>query len=172
MNALLRGRRLPFALMALWCAALLGCGYYLQSVTGLTPCPLCIFQRVAFMGVGALALLGALLGPAPPASRLLAGLLGLAALAGAAIAARQVWLQHLPADRIPECGPGLDFILDAYPLGEALTTVLRGSGDCAKVDWTLFGLSIAEWSLLNFLGLAALAWGLCVRPGAVSGASR
>jgi disulfide bond formation protein DsbB len=84
-------------------------------------------------------------------------LLALTAGVGAAIAGRQVWLQHLPADRIPECGPGLDFLLETSPLTETIKTVLRGSGDCAKVDWTFLGLSIAEWSLINFLALMALA---------------
>lgn len=168
MKALLLARRLPFLLITLWCAALLGFGYYLQFQQGLTPCPLCIFQRVAFMVVCALGLAGALLGLRGTGARVMGILLMLAADAGAAIAGRQVWLQHLPADRVPECGPGLDFLLDAYPLAETIKTVLRGSGDCAKVDWTFLGLSIAEWSLINFLALGVLALALVLlrRPSA------
>lgn len=160
MRSLLLNRRQPFLLISLWCAALLGFGYYLQFQQGLTPCPLCIFQRLAFFGVLALALLGALLGPRKTGAQILSFLLMLVADIGAAIAGRQVWLQHLPEDRIPECGPGLDFLLDAYPLTDAIETVLRGSGDCAKVDWTFLGLSIAEWSLLNFLALGGIALAL------------
>jgi len=160
LRSLLLNRRQPFLLISLWCAALLGFGYYLQFQQGLTPCPLCIFQRLAFFGVLALALLGALLGPRKTGAQILSFLLMLVADIGAAIAGRQVWLQHLPEDRIPECGPGLDFLLDAYPLTDAIETVLRGSGDCAKVDWTFLGLSIAEWSLLNFLALGGIALAL------------
>lgn len=157
MRALLQNTRQPFLIITLWCAALLGVGYYLQFQQGLTPCPLCIFQRLAFFGVLVLAMLGALLGPKKRGAQILGLLLMLVADIGAAIAGRQVWLQHLPEDRIPECGPGLDFLLDAYPLTEAVQTVLRGSGDCAKVDWTFLGLSIAEWSLINFLALGGIA---------------
>lgn len=155
--AILRTRRLVFLVPTLACALLLGFGYVLQFVEGLTPCPLCIFQRLAFFATASIALLATLHGPARVGARLYACGIGLTAMTGASIAARQVWLQHLPADRIPECGPGLDFILDVYPLAEAIKTVLRGSGDCAKVDWTLFGLSIAEWSLACFSALCVLA---------------
>lgn len=155
--AILRTHRLVFVLQALGCASLLGFGYILQFVEGLTPCPLCIFQRLAFFATGSIALLAALHGPARVGARVYAVGIGLSAVIGAGIAARQVWLQHLPADRIPECGPGLDFILDVYPLAEAIKTVLRGSGDCAKVDWTFLGLSIAEWSLASFSALCVLS---------------
>lgn len=45
------------------CAAMLGFGLYLQHVVGLEPCPLCIFQRVAFIALGAVFLVAALHGP-------------------------------------------------------------------------------------------------------------
>ena len=157
MFSLLNTRRLVFLIPGLACALLLGFGYYLQAVAGLTPCPLCIFQRLAFFATGGIALLAALHGPARLGARLYACAMGGAAVTGGGIAARQVWLQHLPADRIPECGPGLDFLLEVYPLAEAIQTVLRGSGDCAKVDWTLLGLSIAEWSLACFSALCVLS---------------
>jgi len=157
LRALLLHRRLPFVLVTLWCAALLGFGYYLQFAQGLTPCPLCVFQRLAFFGVLVLALPGALLGPHKSGALVLSLLLTLTAGVGAAIAGRQVWLQHLPADRVPECGPGLDFLLETSRLTETIKTVLRGSGDCAKVDWTFLDLSIAEWSLINFVALMGLA---------------
>ncbi|MGD9601094.1 MAG: disulfide bond formation protein B [Gammaproteobacteria bacterium] len=150
-------RRLPFASIALACLALLGYGYYLQFHDGLEPCPLCVFQRVCFMAVGAIALIAAAHGGRFRPAAAYCGLVFLGASTGAGIAGRQVWLQHLPADRVPECGPGLDFLLEMYPLTETIRTVLRGSGDCAKVDWTFLGLSIAEWSLLCFLGLAILS---------------
>ena len=78
-------------------------------------------------------------------------LLAIAALAGAGIAGRQVWLQHLPADQVPECGPGLDYMLEAFPLTDALKMIFSGSGECAEVHWRFIGLSIAEWSLVWFI---------------------
>lgn len=150
-------RRVPFLLMAAVCAALLGYGYYLQFYLGQEPCPLCVFQRVCFMGVAVLALIAGAHGARFPGAAAYCVLIFLVAATGAGIAARQVWLQHLPEDQIPECGPGLSFLLEMYPLTETIRTVLAGSGDCAKVDWTFLGLSIAEWSLLCFLGLCAAA---------------
>jgi protein dithiol:quinone oxidoreductase len=146
-------RRAPFFALAGLCAALLGVGYYLQFHEGLEPCPLCVFQRVAYFAVAVLALVAGTHKPHFRGATIYAALIFLAAAIGAFIAGRQVWLQHLPADRVPECGPGLDFLLEMYPLVETIRTVLRGSGDCAKVDWTLLSLSIAEWSLLCFIGI-------------------
>jgi protein dithiol:quinone oxidoreductase len=76
---------------------------------------------------------------------------------GAAVAGRQVWLQHLPPDQVPECGPGLEYMLEVYPLGETLAKILKGTGDCAEVDWTFLGLSIAEWALISFIVLTAVS---------------
>ncbi|HEY5703481.1 MAG TPA: disulfide bond formation protein B, partial [Gammaproteobacteria bacterium] len=63
----------------------------------------------------------------------------------------QVWLQHLPPEKVPECGPGLDYMLEAFPLGQALKMILSGSGECAEVQWSFLGFSIAEWSLIWFI---------------------
>jgi disulfide bond formation protein DsbB len=86
------------------------------------------------------------------------------ALGGLATAARQVWLQHLPADKVPQCGPDLDFMVSNFPLGKTLSMLLQGSGQCAEVKWTFLGLSIAEWSLAWFALLAAYAVWLATRP--------
>ena len=136
-----------FLLIALACLLLLGFGYYLQFVQGLDPCPLCILQRVAYLGVGVVCLAGFIHGSA---SRVYSALALICALAGAAVAARQVWLQHLPPDLVPECGPGLDFIMQAFPLLDALKLIFTGSGECAETVWTFLSLSIAEWSLFWF----------------------
>lgn len=139
-----------FALLALACAALLAFGYYLQYHDGLEPCPMCILQRLCFMAVVAVTAIGAVHGPGRRGARVYAALALLASALGGGIAARQVWLQHLPAERVPECGPGLEFMLETLPLAEVMRSALRGTGECAVVDWTLLGLSIAEWSLACF----------------------
>ncbi len=143
-----------FLAISLICAALLGYGYYLQFGQGLEPCPLCVFQRIAFIAVLAVALVGLIHGPSGLTAVIYGGLLALFAVTGAVIAGRQVWLQHLPADQVPECGPGLDYMLEVFPLGETLKMVFTGSGECAEVDWTFLFLSIAEWSLAWFILLA------------------
>ena len=159
-------RRVTWFALALGCGSLVGLALYFQAKDGLDPCPLCIFQRLAYFSAGGIALAAALHGPARRASRVYAALVGLASLAGAGIAGRQVWLQHLPADRVPECGPGLEFMLEMYTPFDVIKRVLRGTGDCAKVDWTLLGFSMAEWSLVCFtvlLLVCALQW-LATRP--------
>lgn len=150
------GTRSAFGAIAIACASLLAAGYYLQFADGLEPCPMCIFQRVCYMAVTALALVATLHGPGPTGQRVYSVLLGLPALAGLGVASHQTWLQHLPADQVPECGPGLSFMLEMYAPFEVLKRTLRGTGDCAKVDWTFLGLSIAEWSVVCFASLLIL----------------
>jgi protein dithiol:quinone oxidoreductase len=142
------------------CAALLGYGYFLQYVQGLDPCPLCQVQRGFYYLVGLAFLAGALHGRFIPAYASLATLF---ALGGAVVAGRQVWLQHLPPDKVPACGPDLAFMLKNFPLSSALEKLFTGTGECAVVDWTFLGMSIAEWSLAWFLALAAYALWLALR---------
>ena len=95
------------------------------------------------------------------------GILGaVCALAGAAVSARHVWLQNLPADLVPECGPGLDYMLDVFPLTEALTLVFQGSGECANVQWSFLGLSMPAWVLVWCVALALFALWANWRPAA------
>ena len=55
--------------------------------------------------------------------------------------------------KIPECGPGLEYMLDAFPFTDALRMILSGSGECAEVQWTFLSFSIAEWSIVCFSAL-------------------
>lgn len=150
-------RRLVNGFGALACGGLLGYALYAQHGLGLDPCPLCVFQRVAVLALGFVFLAAYAHNPRLPIARIYGGLAVVAAGAGIAFAWRQLWLQSLPADQVPECGPGLEFIMDVFPLWEALTMVFKGSGDCAKVDWTFLGLSMAGWVLISLASLAALA---------------
>ena len=146
-------RRL-FTAGAVLCAALMATALYFQHVMGLEPCPLCIFQRMFVMALGAVMLAGAWHDPAGGWRRLYGAVVTVIAALGIVVAGRHVWLQNLPEDRVPECGPGLDYMLEAFPLGEALALVFRGSGECAEVQWTFLTLSIPAWTLLIFIGLA------------------
>ena len=159
--------RLTNGLIVLCCIVAMLIVYYLDGVLGLEPCPLCMTQRVFLLGVGVPALLALIHGPGTLGVRIYAVLAGLFAVGGAAVAARHVWLQHLPEDQVPACGPGLEYMLENFPFGEALRLILMGDGNCAAVVWTFAGLSIPEQSLLLFVVLVgANLWQLLRRDGA------
>lgn len=129
----------------------MGFAFYAQYWLLLEPCPLCIFQRVAVIGLGIVFLLAASHNPSGWGGRVYAALLVLVTAAGASVAGWHVRLQHLPFDEIPSCGPGLDYMLENFALGDALQMVFKGSGECAEVAWRLFGLSMPSWVLIGVL---------------------
>ena len=156
--------RTLYALGFIMCVVMMGAAlFYFQRFLGLEPCPLCILQRVVVISLGVVLLMAAIHGPSGWGNRVYGGLIMLIAGSGAAVAGRHVWLQSLPADQVPECGPTLDYILQVFPLSEALQLVLRGSGECAKVEWQLLGLSIPGWTLIAFSGFILFGLVLVLR---------
>ena len=139
------------------CVAGMAFALYLQYYKGYEPCPMCIFQRVAMISCGAFFLAGAIHGPKTWGRWVYAGLADLAATVGALIAARHVWLQGLPEDQVPACGPTLAYLMELFPLGEVVTMILKGDGNCAKIDAEWLGLSLPMWTLIAFVGLSAYA---------------
>lgn len=135
------------------CAALLAYALYADKVLGFEPCPLCIFQRIAFLALGIVGLLGALHNPKSRGGRAAYGVLALIAGGiGIYLAGHHVYLQHLPLDQVPSCGPGLGYMMEAYPAKfDLIKEVLKGSGECAEINWTFLGRSMPEWTLLCFV---------------------
>ncbi|MDB5921220.1 MAG: disulfide bond formation protein DsbB [Betaproteobacteria bacterium] len=146
--------RVGYALGFMICAGLLAFALYLQYYEQQDPCPLCILQRVAFIAMMAVFAVGALHGPQRRGAVVYSALLFLIAAIGAAVAGRQVWLQHLPPNQVPACGPGLGYMLEQFPLGQALQKIFAGSGECAEAGWRFLGLTIAGWSLVWLVVLA------------------
>lgn len=146
--------RIWFLLVAVACASLLGYGLFLQHALFLDPCPLCIFQRLAFMWIGVVSLLAYMHNPGSKGFRVYSGFVLLGTLAGAAIAGRHVWLQSLPPDQVPDCGMGLNYMFETLPFAEVLSEVFYGSGECAEISWAFLGLSMPAWTLLWYIGLA------------------
>lgn len=149
-----RAQRSWLAVVAVWCVGLLAFGLYLQHVGGLEPCPMCIVQRYALIGVVLLAALGAWLAH-KRAAWVWPLLLTFVALGGAFVAARQSWLQWYPPE-VFACGRDFYGMVEAFPLQKVIPMLLKGSGDCSTVDWTFLWLTIANWSFLNFMAVAAL----------------
>jgi disulfide bond formation protein DsbB len=131
---------------------------YSQHQLLLDPCPLCIFQRIAVMALGIVFVIAVIHDPGDKFRRLYALLLGAVAAMGVAVAAWHVRLQHLPADEVPSCGPGLSYMLDNFPLQDTLALVFRGSGDCADVSWRFLGLAMPTWVVisLTLLGIVGV----------------
>ena len=148
--------RLTSLILAAGCLGLIAVGLYMQHVLGLQPCALCITQRIFIIAVGLTAFAAFIHNPKNTGRRIYGGVGMLLALIGGYFSNHHMWLQGLPADEAPACGPGLDYIFDTFPLQEAITVLLRGDGNCAEVVWSLMGLSIAGWTLVAFIGLALI----------------
>ena len=140
------------------CAGLMAYALYAEHVLLLAPCPLCVFQRMAVIGLGLVFLVAALHNPAGWGRHVYTALVAVAAGAGIGVAGRHVWLQNLPPDQVPSCGPGFDYIIDSFPLADALRLIFTGSGECATIDWQFFGLSMPTWVVISvtFVGLFGL----------------
>lgn len=159
-------RRLLWLACLLSVIGLMSYGLYAQYVLYLDPCPLCLTQRLFYIGIGLFGLLGLFTIRFSGVQRALAVLMSLSAIGGIVTAGRQVWLQHLPPEKVPECGPGLQYWMENEPWLSTLSLLFKGDGNCAEVDWTFIGFSMAEWSLAWFLLFFCLALVLLLRPGA------
>ncbi len=142
---------------ALVIGGLFGGALYLQYVLHQEPCPLCMIQRFVFVAMAAVFVLGFLHNPRRIGARVYGALLALFALFGVAVAGRHIWIQHLPKDEVPACGPGLDYMLENFPMAEVLKELMHGSGECAAKGWAFLGLGIPEWSLVWYVLLGAWA---------------
>ena len=120
---------------------------------GLEPCPLCIFQRVGVIAVGIVALIALIHNPATFGQTIYSAFGISACVITIGIAARQLWLQSLPADQVPACGPSLNYLMDVFPLMDVLQMVLAGDGSCAEVSWQLLGISIPGWVVIGCIPL-------------------
>lgn len=148
---------------AFFAGGLMGFGLFLQYVKHQDPCPLCMVQRVIFIALLFAFLLAAIHGPKRFGERVYAVLVVLLSLLGVGVAARHIWLQYLPKDQVPTCGPGLDYMLETMPMSDVLKQLMHGSGECAAKGWTFLTLGIPEWSLLCYIVLGMLALAIAFR---------
>ncbi len=135
------------------CAALMAYALFAQYQLVLEPCPLCILQRIAVIGLGVVFLIAGLHNPSGTGRYVYSLLLALVTAFGSIVAGRHVWLQEIPADQVPACGPGLDYMWENFPLADVISMVFKGSGECATIDWHFLGLSMPAWVLIAVLGL-------------------
>jgi len=138
---------------------------YAEHVLYLMPCPLCVFQRLAVISLGVIFLLAAIHNPTGKIRNAYATLVVLAAGAGVGVAGWHIYIQNLPADEVPSCGPGFDYIMDTFNFGEALRMIFTGSGECASIDWSFLGLSMPAWVVISVsvIGVAGI-WNNLRKP--------
>lgn len=145
------GGRRGYLIGFLACFGLVGLALFIQTQYHLEPCPLCISQRIVFMGLGLVFLLAAIHNPQSTGRKLYAFVQVLTALGGAGVAIRHWWLQAHRESMIADCGVGFDYMFENFPMKKALTLVFRGTGDCAAIDWTFLGLTLPQLSLIAFI---------------------
>jgi len=156
MIATRRERRLFNAAGVAAVVGLMSYALYAQHILGLEACPLCILQRVAMIALGLVFTVAALHAPLGAGARAYAVLGALAALTGMGISGWHVHIQNLPPSEVPACGPGFDYIMDAFGWLGGLRMIFTGSGECAVVNWTFLGLSMPAWVFIWFVALGAL----------------
>lgn len=166
MSANRMSARTGWLLAMLAAVAMMAYALYTQYVLELFPCPLCIFQRIAVVAFIIVAFLAWVHNPRQTGQRVYGLLAVLAGATGVSIAARHVWLQNLPADQVPTCGAGLEFMMDTLPLLSVIREVLTASGECADISWQLFGLSMPAWVAISLVVLTVWAFlcGFVLRP--------
>lgn len=149
--------RTCFLLIFFACTGLIGVGLLFQHVMDFQPCYMCVLQRIFIAATGLIALSAFLINPRDAGVKFFSALTALSALMGSFFSGKQLWLQSLPEDQIPDCGVSVDYLFEVHNLGTALSHLLKGDGNCADVQWTLLGLSIPGWTLVAFIALAATA---------------
>jgi disulfide bond formation protein DsbB len=160
----MNSRRSGYLLGLLACVALLGYALFAQFVLKLEPCPLCIFQRIGVAAIGAVFLIASLHAPRGRGAVVYGVLIAITALATMGIAARHIYIQHLPEGSVPSCGAGLSYLFDVFPVFDVIRKVLTGSGECAKITWTFLSLSMPTWVLLAAAALGGWGLAVSVRP--------
>ncbi len=156
LNKLLIGRT-GYLIGFVKCFGLVGLALLIQTHYNLEPCPLCISQRILFMSLGVLFLIAAFVKPETVLQKILTLLQVVTALGGAGVAIRHWYLQAHKGDIIADCGVGFDYMFDNFPLQKAFKLIFRGTGDCAAIDWTLFGLTLPQLGLIAFIGFGIFA---------------
>ena len=135
------------------CGALVAAALFMEHVEQHVPCPLCLMQRVWFFMAGLATAVGLLHNPRWGIYPLLTAL---AAGVGGGFSIRQLWLQSLPEDQVPACGPNINYMIEVFPASEVLRAMTQGTGDCASSDWSFLGLTFAGWALVGFAAIVVL----------------
>jgi len=148
--------RILFILCALASIGLLVSSHIVESFFYVIPCQLCLLQRFMFYILAAIFLIGGLHNPKNIGRYIYSIVCFIFANLGLLIAGRQIWIQHLPLEHMPECAPGLERLLAIHPLLEVIKLVFQGTSECSKIHFAILGLPLSNWSFISFLGFACM----------------
>lgn len=151
-------QRPRYCYLAIWlgCSALIAIALFMQYQMELIPCALCMTQRVFIIAIGIVALAAWIHQPSGKTAYAYPAVGIILAIIGGAFSSRHIWLQNLPEDLVPACGPSLSYLMETVPFMEAISVLLQGDGNCAKTSWSLLGLTIPGWTLVAFIGLCLM----------------
>ncbi len=149
-------RILNLSIVGIVIASMLFALYYLEAILLLEPCPLCMVDRGILVAIAIVCFVAFVHNANGIMRWVYTSVATLLGLLGVGVAARHIWLQGLPPDQVPECGPDLSYMLDVFPLGDVIKRIFTGSGQCAEVSWTFLGMTIPQQTLLLFIGLIIL----------------
>ncbi len=155
MNSLIRfsHSRASWLLLFLSSTLLEAAALFFQYGMDLAPCVMCIYIRVAVLGLMFAGLIG-LISPQRLLVRLLAGALWAASsIWGLLKAAELVDIQTNPSP-FATCAFLPDFP-KSLPLHEWIPSVFMPTGMCTDTPWELMGITMASWMLVAFSGYIA-----------------
>ncbi len=144
-------RLINLSIVSIVIASMLFAIYYLEGMLHLDPCPLCMVDRAILVVIAVISLLAGLHNSDGFMRWVYTSLAVIFSGIGIAVAARHIWLQGLPPDQVPECGPDLNYMLEVFPIADVIKRIFTGSGECAEVSWTFLGLTIPQQTLILFI---------------------
>lgn len=149
--------RLGFAALFLACAGAIAFALYHQIYQWLMPCLMCVYERIAFIVIGFIALFAVAFVPKSRIGVLVqCDLIVTAALVGAGVSIYHVMLQYSPLKSDLSCASSLPFPINLndpfWP--QWFAALIRPVGDCSTVDFMVFGVSAPIWLIVTFAGIA------------------
>lgn len=132
------------------CASVLIGAVIIERFYAVAPCPMCMLQRIVFACLGIIFLIGSLVTFKSILRYFYSISILFFAAIGFAIAIKQFWLQYFAPPQHVSCSASLERLIELYPILDALKIALHGSPECAKIDFTVFTISIAGWSVIIF----------------------
>ena len=154
LDLLFSDNRRIFVLLGTTSLALIIVALLFEHILLLEPCLLCYAQRACVYLVILLSLVGFLhKNQSLIIFRSYIGLTIAIIICGISLSIRQLYLQNLPPELVPTCGPDIDYLFETLPILEVFMLAIRGDGNCAEVLWSFLGISIPGWLLVAFMAL-------------------